>query len=155
MKLEYGTSKAPAQPSFRAFTGAVSLKLGVDDRVPDRAAAFRAFTGAVSLKLPEYARLWDLDAEAFRAFTGAVSLKPAFDGLQANDENSLPRLHRRGLIEAGYGNGVEFVPFLLPRLHRRGLIEAFCPAPPRPCGGGLPRLHRRGLIEATQGCGWL
>ncbi len=36
----------------------------------------------------------------FRAFTGAVSLKQSRSAVGAQDDDRLPRLHRRGLIEA-------------------------------------------------------
>jgi len=38
----------------------------------------------------------------FRAFTGAVSLKPAQMPRVCGEVAAFPRLHRRGLIEAGW-----------------------------------------------------
>ncbi len=108
---------------FRAFTGAVSLKLAAGCKREVIRSNFRAFTGAVSLKqaLADAGDALDVD---FRAFTGAVSLKQFI----SNDSHKvmlvLPRLHRRGLIEAVADLPCDIRWRLLPRLHRRGLIEA-------------------------------
>ena len=90
--------------------------------------------------------------KSFRVFTGAASLKhhePARRGGHAAD---LPRLHRRGLVEATisidasvttrrafrvFTGAASLKPYrrepridaepYLPRLHRRGLVEALTP----------------------------
>ena len=59
----------------------------------------------------------------FHAFTGVVSLKRT-NALTSPTMIELPRLHRRGLIEAFDGPGAILRIGGLPRLHRRGLIEA-------------------------------
>ncbi len=85
---------------FRAFTGAVSLKQVSGERGGDRGEAdFRAFTGAVSLK-PSGTRSRAQQGHHFRAFTGAVSLKQTAIRFLRGQGSTLPRLHRRGLIEA-------------------------------------------------------
>src|SRR4051812_17655925 len=88
----------------------------------------------------------------------------------------LPRLHRRGPIEASALANKASNRWGLPRLHRRGPIEALRCAAPHSGGMvvfhgfiavaplkqvaevqvdqlelGLPRLHRRGPIEAGMG----
>ncbi len=61
----------------------------------------------------------------------------------------LPRLHRRGPIEAAAWCLSRRCQCTLPRLHRRGPIEARAsPRCDRRCRQTLPRLHRRGPIEA-------
>ena len=62
-------------------------------------AYFRAFIGAVSLKLDGVAHLAGARGY-FRAFIGAVSLKQARLDAMRSMAGEFPRLHRRGLIEA-------------------------------------------------------
>ena len=86
-------------PDFRAFTGAVSLKLVQDGHIRAMDANFRAFTGAVSLKRDLFLVILGRRVD-FRAFTGAVSLKHVRCLLRFAPSVQFPRLHRRGLIEA-------------------------------------------------------
>ena len=60
---------------------------------------FRAFIGAVSLKLGGR-RAWAGVPSDFRAFIGAVSLKHGDAGRGVGLPVPFPRLHRRGPIEA-------------------------------------------------------
>ena len=85
--------------AFRAFTGAVSLKPAMGTGWSSSRSSFRAFTGAVSLKRFVRHHLGPAE-EAFRAFTGAVSLKQLKVAVGCKRDAPLPRLHRRGLIEA-------------------------------------------------------
>ena len=93
------SQSALARRAFRAFTGAASLKQGSREGLRlEVTEAFRAFTGAASLK-PAVLALRGRFFPAFRAFTGAASLKPVQPSRRGL-RPGLPRLHRRGLVEA-------------------------------------------------------
>ncbi len=160
------------EDNFRAFTGAVSLKQHSTAAESNRRTYFRAFTGAVSLK-HQYRALVLSQYNNFRAFTGAVSLKLDWERRASYARQELPRLHRRGLIEAkctrppSQHRKPNFRAFTgavslkqTTAIHARGEqrdFRAFTGAVSLKRRGLafplhflrlLPRLHRRGLIEA-------
>ena len=91
------------------------------------------------------------DLAVFRGFTAAASLKRRMRDIRLERLRGFPRLHRRGLIEAGLCIQYSGSTSRFPRLHRRGLIEARRAAQARQWARRcFPRLHRRGLIEAQQ-----
>ena len=87
-------------------------------------------------------------------FHGFIAVAPLKPGSLLDPEAKLlplPRLHRRGPIEALDPSARALVRAALPRLHRRGPIEASFSASGLSVLGTLPRLHRRGPIEAAIG----
>ena len=85
---------------FRGFTAAASLKRDPGEGERADGVRFRGFTAAASLK-PAHESGWVGCPWSFRGFTAAASLKPPRARPGPGDSVAFPRLHRRGLIEAG------------------------------------------------------
>ena len=81
--------------------------------------------------MPESARM---DNPPFHAFNGVVTLKRAAGDASAVMGEFIPRLQRRGHIEAARLHHEQPAMPNIPRLQRRGHIEAgfFVPLPPPP-----------------------
>src|SRR5438477_264663 len=88
---------------------------------------FRGYYAAASLKLVCSVTHASSPGQIFRGYYAAASLKRFITQALEPTGNDLPRLLRRGLIEA--------------RKSERGSLN---------CSRNLPRLLRRGLIEAKQ-----
>ena len=93
---------ARSTKAFRGFIAAASLKRIFKSEKRLRKTPFRGFIAAASLKLITGRDLW-VGTEAFRGFIAAASLKHWSRIRRREHWGNFPRLHRRGLIEAGVG----------------------------------------------------
>ena len=107
---------------FRGFTAAASLKrAGSSESRAGEQSGFRGFTAAASLKPRRLDAPVDPVGAGFRGFTAAASLKLRLLAAPGEQERRFPRLHRRGLIEAG--NRPQTVP---------AVEQVSAASPPRP-----------------------
>ena len=113
-------------------------------------APFRGDCASASLKRWQGLSVW-LDDKPFRGDCASASLKPAAPSARKEDQSSLPRRLRLGLIEAVCGCGPQVRGDALPRRLRLGLIEAWSARSAGRSGHrSLPRRLRLGLIEAAR-----